>query len=796
MTYGGFPYGGVAYAGSDVASMPQNQTQTLLAVEVSFTKNPLDDPAWVDITPDVRFWSTSRGRRRELERFQPGRATIRLDNRTRQYDSVNAAGPWFGNLKPMKRIRIRETFNGVTYPVFDGFVDKWALDYPNVGRDATATVTATDAMKIFARKDSAKSVYVYEVEADTPALWWRLDEDVAKFREGFAINSAVSNTSRRGTFVASPRVGQQSLVANDPGAAMFTEALTNTHPAVPKQGVIIANASFNLLANTSFAVEMWQRLGLGGNALGVACMVGVPAEQSHMIAGYTDDLGDGTTARYEFYVVASDGVTFYGVKTPNVSVVPGDINHVVFAVEADQQMAIYLNGTRYTTIAGAIAGTNLTGVTRSLTGSFNVGYSVRTAHTAADNWHGDTDEVAVYTGTIPSLTRFQAHNTAGRTPWVSDLPSGRMRRLLEKASWPSGPLYLPGDWVQLDDGNTGFQAANLGEKTTLEHLQVAAESEYAALLFIDRAGRVRFVDRQHVMAREPYGVAFSDTAGEIGYSQLIPDDGDDEIRNRATISRENGALVTTQDAASVAAFGVFQYSLQDLQHFDDNVSGDYGFFITDQYGDQRRRITSIKVGPPVIGTEAVTYPAMLGRELGDAVTVQHTPLGVGSEFSQICVIEGIENEGRPGGERSVKFMLSPELPIRTLEDIDVAQLGYAEAVVDQTGITTVVDLTSLSATVTVGSNRRVRVTGSVWQFTRTAGTVTFVELDINEGSTILARKTLAIPNTYGGGTVEWVDTPSAGSHTYKLRASTDGTVTMEAQADAAAYILVEDIGPA
>ncbi|HKY77446.1 MAG TPA: hypothetical protein VJS45_14960, partial [Acidimicrobiia bacterium] len=147
MSYGLAPYGSALYGGPMVASPPA-QTDTTLQVELSLA-GALASPVWVDITSDVRWFDTTRGRNRELERVQPGRATIVLSNLSRQYDSANPSSPYAGHLKPMRRIRIRETFNGVTYPLFDGYVDRWVLDYPGVGKDAIATVVATDAFKIF-----------------------------------------------------------------------------------------------------------------------------------------------------------------------------------------------------------------------------------------------------------------------------------------------------------------------------------------------------------------------------------------------------------------------------------------------------------------------------------------------------------------------------------------------------------------------------------------------------------------------------------------------------------------------
>ena len=120
-------------------------------------------------------------------------------------------------------------------------------------------------------------------------------------------------------------------------------------------------------------------------------------------------------------------------------------------------------------------------------------------------------------------------------------------------------------------------------------------------------------------------------------------------------------------------------------------------------------------------------------------------------------------------------------------------LGSAQVITAQAGITTVADLTGLAVTVTVPAGRMIRISGYVYQFARTAGTVTYAELNIQEGATVLETKTVGINNNYGGADVVAILSPSAGTHTYKLTANTDGTVSMQASALRPAYILVEDI---
>lgn len=120
--------------------------------------------------------------------------------------------------------------------------------------------------------------------------------------------------------------------------------------------------------------------------------------------------------------------------------------------------------------------------------------------------------------------------------------------------------------------------------------------------------------------------------------------------------------------------------------------------------------------------------------------------------------------------------------------------GYAQAVVNQTGISAIADLTGLTVTVTVGSGRRIRISGNVGVLQRTSAAT--ADVDIFEGVTQLRRAFTGLAIN-GAQTLapSVVLTPSAGAHTYKLRAATTaGTVETVAAATDPCWILVEDIG--
>jgi hypothetical protein len=127
-------------------------------------------------------------------------------------------------------------------------------------------------------------------------------------------------------------------------------------------------------------------------------------------------------------------------------------------------------------------------------------------------------------------------------------------------------------------------------------------------------------------------------------------------------------------------------------------------------------------------------------------------------------------------------------------------VGYAEVTANQTLITTLTDLTSLTVTFTALANRRYRITGKALFLSSVASDV--VNFWIADGSSVNQNVTgWSSPSTsFGvGALVQAIESPSAGSVTYKLRAeraSGTGNVTMAAAATYPAFILVEDIGPA
>jgi len=100
-----------------------------------------------DITLYMTDISWTRGKARDLDRFSAGTLSVELNNHTRIFDPSYAAGAFFGQIKPRRKIRV--TTDGVRQ--FTGVIDDWNFSY-NPGGWSKAVITATDDFTLLARQ--------------------------------------------------------------------------------------------------------------------------------------------------------------------------------------------------------------------------------------------------------------------------------------------------------------------------------------------------------------------------------------------------------------------------------------------------------------------------------------------------------------------------------------------------------------------------------------------------------------------------------------------------------------------
>lgn len=103
----------------------------------------------VDVSNQINFIQTSRGRNPLVDEFQTGQLTLRIVDQNGDFNPTNPSGPYYTYLTPMKKVQITATYAGITYSLFSGFITSYLNTQP---KDATevayTTIQAVDAMRL------------------------------------------------------------------------------------------------------------------------------------------------------------------------------------------------------------------------------------------------------------------------------------------------------------------------------------------------------------------------------------------------------------------------------------------------------------------------------------------------------------------------------------------------------------------------------------------------------------------------------------------------------------------------
>jgi hypothetical protein len=109
------------------------------------TEFTLGGTLFYDVSEFLLGVQVSRGKSRELDRYNAGQSSVLLDNRARTFDPLYSSSPYSGQIVPHREIRIKSNGSAVFY----GVIDDWNLDYSPNG-DNTATAISSDGFTLLA----------------------------------------------------------------------------------------------------------------------------------------------------------------------------------------------------------------------------------------------------------------------------------------------------------------------------------------------------------------------------------------------------------------------------------------------------------------------------------------------------------------------------------------------------------------------------------------------------------------------------------------------------------------------
>lgn len=569
-----------------VAAAASGDVVTSMLVETT-------EGVWYDATSDLISGTVVRGKQHLLDQYQAGTADVLLDNDDRKYDPTYAASPLNGHIAPMKRVQLRDTYAGITYPLFAGYADRWVQNRVGPHR-GTTSLAATDGFKVLERAFLPASVFALEAAADTPVAWFRLGEPAGSG----VVHDRVS--LRTAAAVGTPTLGGDGMVTNDADGSVTVD---------DGDGFATDWAPTTLISSLPLTLSAIVRTTSGVNSL-IAKVV--DASDRFILAL----LYNGNVAR----VMAMERPLGFSEVDYNGSIVIDDGSpHVITAtISAGGLVTLYTDGVANGTPVTATD--PFTTVTDVVIGKGpNTGTSLT----------GDIDEVFVFNTDVPSV-RIAAWSSARATPWDGDLPGARIERVLDAVNWDA----LARD---IDTGSTTLQSAEL-DMRALEHVQKVAETEFGNF-YMTAGGVARFEDR-NASVDQPVLFTFSDApGGDLPITFSDPEISDDQIRNDVTVSRLDGTAQNVKDATSIASYLTSSYARDGLYHDDDAHSRYMAQYILEAYKTPVERVSQMTVNP--YRDPTALWPAVLAVELTDRVVLNETPQNVSPEVSRTLVVEGI-----------------------------------------------------------------------------------------------------------------------------------------------------------
>ena len=103
----------------------------------------------VDVSDQVDQIRVQRGRNAIADQFQTGSLTMRIIDQDGDFNPENPASPYAGLLSPMRKVSVLGFYEGVSYPIFAGYITSYSTVLPLNSNDvARTTITAVDGFRL------------------------------------------------------------------------------------------------------------------------------------------------------------------------------------------------------------------------------------------------------------------------------------------------------------------------------------------------------------------------------------------------------------------------------------------------------------------------------------------------------------------------------------------------------------------------------------------------------------------------------------------------------------------------
>ena len=543
-------------------------------VEIAFDDSPYAvSPTWTAVTSYVRSMTVDRGRSDDWGDFS-GSASVVLDNRDRRFDPFNTSGIYYGKLLPRRQIRIRaqtvELGVTTTHDVFRGFVNGWAPEWTNGGKDSTVTLSCFDAMQLLASEQLPADWSRSYILSTSPRHYYPCDEPITAFSSG-TLKDYGSNASdvTLTTFASS---GSQLAVGLPNSSLQVTESSGGS-------------AFSAAIGATNFSVSVWGIFdGTGASGLGGAIgtcgwYIGFnQATGKYVIT--IDDQGSGLTRTFTSNNTYDGGAARLISFTFNVTT---------------KAFQLYLDAIAVATTA-ATAGAIIVIIGEILL----IGT-------------GQMQQICVW-NSIQTVSVFQEiykYSTVN----LPESTSARFNRIIAETSFSTSLRSVPAS-----PSNTVLDITDDAPYVTPE-LQKVADSEGGAL-FVSKNGTLTMFGQNQIRTQSSSivsQVTYGDSGTAMGLEVQLAPDGD-SMRNVVNVTMSQGGVYVRENSASVTAYGTASMSI-DTQVSSLANADRLGTIATGWGGQVYPRLSPIDV---VLSRDNLWSPTM-ALELMDRITVNVKP---------------------------------------------------------------------------------------------------------------------------------------------------------------------------
>ncbi len=246
----------------------------------------------------------------------------------------------------------------------------------------------------------------------------------------------------------------------------------------------------------------------------------------------------------------------------------------------------------------------------------------------------------------------------GKVTLLGGTPGAAIGYALDAAFWPRSLRNL-------DTGGIAVSPARLATPTeflsALSYIQGVAAGDLGSF-FISADGIATFHDRYHRARTVTSSGTFGDSAsGEaLTYTSIVVDtESVDNVINDVTSTIDGGTPQHWSDGQSISSYFTRSQQRQPLTDTDADALLQSKLIVT-THATPGLRVNEITIVP---GDNLALWAQVLGREIGDRVTIKINPVGLGlpaggAAISVDCFIEAM-NDNYPAGQWSSTWQLSP-----------------------------------------------------------------------------------------------------------------------------------------